>query len=111
MVLFKLQVKVPFSKREDAIELFNFFLGPVSVLPGLIDAGLYIDQDSNELMLLEEWRTKKDMERHICSEEFKNVLAVMEFAEEQPDVQFFISPTIKGIDWLKELRASGFHHN
>jgi len=108
MVLFKLQVKVPYSKREEAIELFNLFLGPVVVLPGLIDAGLYIDLVGDEMVLLQEWHSKKDMERHICSEDFKNILAVMEFAEEQPDVQFFMSPTIKGIEWLKELRASCF---
>ena len=59
-------------------------------------------------MLLEEWRSQEDMKRHICSDDFKNVIAVMEFAEEQPDVQFFMPSAIKGIKWLKELRASCF---
>ena len=108
MVLFRLQVKVPYSKREEAIELFNLFLGPVLFLPGLIDVGLYTDLRGDEMKLLEEWRSKEDMERHICSEDFKNILAVMEFAEEQPDVQFIMSSEIKGIEWLKELRASCF---
>ena len=111
MVLFKLKVALPYSKREEVIELFNTFLAHVMFLPGLTDAGIYTDIDGDEIILLEEWRSKEEMERHLRSEEFKNVIAVMEFAKEQPDVQFVLASTTKGIEWLQELRAFELNPN
>jgi quinol monooxygenase YgiN len=106
MVFFKLQVKVPFAKRAEAVELFNTFIGPVLVMPGLIGAGFYDEVEGDEMVLMEEWRSQKDMERHLCSEEFKNVLAVMDFAEEQPEIHFHTVSSTRGLEWLKQLRLS-----
>ena len=104
-VILKLQVKVPFSKREEAIEIFNTFLEPLRVHPGLISAGIYAEIEDDGLLLLEEWNARDHLTRHVQSHDFKKILAVMDMALEQPVIQFETISCSQGFELVEKLRA------
>jgi quinol monooxygenase YgiN len=101
----KLHVKVPFSKREETIEIFNTFLEPLRVHPGLISAGVYAEIDDEGLLLLEEWNGRDHLARHVQSDDFKKILAVMDLALEQPVIRFDTVSSSHGFELLERLRS------
>ena len=106
-VVFKLLIRVPFNKREEIIEVFNALLEPLRVHPGLLRAGLYTEIDDTRLLLMEEWNARDNLTRHIQSNDFKKVLAVMDMALEQPVIQFDTISSREGFELVENLRAKG----
>jgi quinol monooxygenase YgiN len=104
-IILKLLVKVPFAKREEAIEVFHVFLEPLRVHPGLASAGVYAEIDDDALVLLEEWNTSEDLARHLKSNDFKKILAVMDMALEQPIIQFHTISSSQGFELIESLRG------
>jgi quinol monooxygenase YgiN len=97
----RLQVKVPFSKQEETVEIFNTFLEPLRVHPGLISAGIYTEIDGDGLLLLEEWSARDHLTRHVQSNDFKRILAVMDMALEQPVIQFDTISSSQGFELVE----------
>ena len=58
--------KMPSSKRVEAIDLFDSFIGPVSVQPCCLGTGLYAEiNNGDDMVLLEEWYSRHGLERPI----------------------------------------------
>ena len=105
MIILKLHLKLPFSRFDEALELFDSFLGPVLVHPGLISAGIYSGIEQGALMLLEEWRNREDMIQHLISNDFNKVMAVMDLAVEQPEIYFHTVSSKEGFELLETVRG------
>jgi quinol monooxygenase YgiN len=71
--------------REDALQVLRSLLGPVRSHPGCLATRLMRDeQDEGVLTWVEHWQTREDHERHIRSDAFRRLLAVMDLAAEPP---------------------------
>lgn len=105
MVIVKLRIKMRPSERANALDLFESFIGPVLVQPGCINASLYSDiNNDDDLVLLEEWKSKRDLERHILSDDFQIFLAIMELADELPEISFHVISSSMGMELIKRVR-------
>ena len=106
MIIVKLRVKVPSGERADVIDIFDSFIGPVSVQPGCVSAKLYAEiNNDDDLILLEEWDSQKNLERHIRSDDFHKFLAVMDMAKEQPEISFHTVSSTQGFELLEGLKG------
>jgi len=57
--------------------------------PGCLSIHLYKDLQENNTFLLEEvWRTEEDLHLHIRSEEYDNLLLILEMALTDPEIKF-----------------------
>ncbi len=69
---------------------------------------LYQDaEDSNALTLQQEWTSSTALERHIRSDHYLTVLAVMELAVERPEVEFVTASGRAGIELIEKIRGGG----
>lgn len=59
--------------------------------------------DSGGVLLVEEWETAGDLERHIHTPVFRRVLAVLELSYTPPDVFYVETARLRGIEWIAEV--------
>lgn len=105
MIIFTLSFKVSSSKRKDVISLFDSLVGPLSVKPGCIRVALLSNVNAHEdLMLLEEWQSRKELDKHIRSDEFRRILALMDLADESPRTRFYHVSSTEGFEVIEKAR-------
>ena len=85
-------------------------LGPLTELcrdaPGCLSCHIYGDlQEENVLMLEEAWRAEEDMEIHLRSVEYRNLLLVLELALEPPEIRFDAIASSTGIESIEKARG------
>jgi len=74
---------------------------------GCLGCHIYEDlQEDNVLTFEEMWRSEEDLERHLRSKEYRNVLLVMEMALKHPEVRFNTVSTSTGIETIEKARSS-----
>jgi quinol monooxygenase YgiN len=104
MIVVTLLLKVASAKRADVITLFESFIGPVSVQPGCLSVNLYSNTSNADLLLIEEWDSHMNLERHIRSDNFRKILALMDMADEKPEITFQAVSSTKGLEFVEKLR-------
>jgi quinol monooxygenase YgiN len=101
-----LKIKFDPQNQEKAIEIINFILERIRVKSGCASCHFYQDTSSNGVfLLLQEWETRADLERHICSEEFYHILTLIELASELPEIRFNTISKKEGIETIESLRG------
>ena len=93
---------------EELLAALRFLITATQLEPGCKGCSAWAEPNST-VHYLEQWESEADMRRRVRSPRFTSLLAVMESAEEQPDVQFdFVSRT-RGIEWVAEIRDAAPH--
>ena len=65
---------------------------------------VYQDAQKAQTILLEEaWKSEEELDHHLRSDGFRDVLVVMEMAVEPPEIQF---STIAGVTGIERARAA-----
>jgi quinol monooxygenase YgiN len=106
MIVVTLRVTVPARKRREILQTLRSVAGPTRVAAGCLSCHLYQDaEDENALGLVEEWRTEADLLRHLRSDQYRKVLAVMECAVELPEIKFNSVSHVAGLEAIEAARA------
>ena len=72
---------------------------------GCLGCHIYGDlQEENVLILEEIWRAEEDLELHLRSDEYRNLLLVMEMALKQPEIRFDTISSSTGIETIEKAR-------
>ena len=88
-----------------ALELINSVIERLMVSPGLISYGIYQDVlCRNSIMILEQWQSKAALDRFICSDEYRSILALIELASQSPEIHFYALSKIGGMEIIENLR-------
>jgi quinol monooxygenase YgiN len=108
MVIVSLKITVPPDKRLDALQTVRPILGPTRVKPGCISTTFYQDQDDPDtLVLIEKWETQSELEVHIQSNEYRNILALMDLSTRFPEVKVKTVSKTEGLEFIKTVRGCG----
>lgn len=106
MVQTLLRLKVIPENQDKAVEIINFILERIQVESGCVSCHFYQDTSSNGVfLLLQEWETRADLERHICSEEFYHILALIELASEPPEIRINTISKEEGLETIESVRG------
>jgi quinol monooxygenase YgiN len=77
------------ERRSDLLETMRGMLEPARVERGCLSYRLYEDvENRNAFVLLGEWKTQKDLERHIRTDNQRRLLALMDLLSEQSELRF-----------------------
>ena len=77
---------------------------PTRVERGCLSFRLYQDvENRNTFVLLEEWATQEDLERHICKDNQRQLLTLMDLLSEQPELRFNTVSHTAGMDLIEEV--------
>jgi len=70
---------------------------------GCVTCTVWSDLEST-VRYVEEWATEQDVNRRMRSEPFTALLAVMDRAEQPPEVRFDFYTLSRGLDYVEEIR-------
>jgi quinol monooxygenase YgiN len=109
LIIAILKMVVRPEKRSDLTETLKGMLQPARVERGCLSYRLYEDvENRNAFVLLEEWATQEDLERHLSRESQSRLLALMDLLSEEPEVQFNTVSQTEGMDLIGDvLKAKG----
>ena len=108
MIQAAVTIVVAAPKRNEILKSMRSIVGPTQAQQGCVGCSVQIDAvDANVLTLIQTWRTRADLERHVRSDTYRTVLAIMESSEEPPEVAFRTISKTEGLEAVEKLREQG----
>jgi quinol monooxygenase YgiN len=107
MYVATLRFSVPPEKKADAIAVLRSLCSQADAMPGCQLCRLYdnvgLDDGDDELLLIERWTTKGNMEKHILSPVFQQLIEILDFASAPPELMFHRIAATAGIELVEDL--------
>jgi len=98
---------MPADKMDEALPILQSIAGRTRLELGCIDCSVLRDAEDAQVIILKEiWRSEDAMLRHLGSEEYRNVLLVMEMCSEQPVVRFDTITGSTGVETIEAARST-----
>jgi quinol monooxygenase YgiN len=89
MILATIRMTIPLRKCDNVLKIIKSLIEKTRKDSGCLSVDLYKDLQENNTFLLEEvWRTEEDLHLHIRSEEYRNLLLILEMALTEPEIKF-----------------------
>jgi quinol monooxygenase YgiN len=100
-----IRMKIPPSKSDEALKILRSIAEQCGYAPGCLSCHLYKDlREKNVLMFEEVWRNEEDLALHLRSDEYLNLLLVLEMAVEQPEIRFDTITGSTGLETIEKAR-------
>ncbi len=107
MVLATIRMLLPHQKRGEALKILRSIAEQSRVQPGCLSSRIYGDlEEENVLMIEEMWRDQEALGHHLRSEEYRNLLLVVELAIECPEIKFNSISSSTGIETIEKIRSN-----
>jgi len=100
-------VRMTFSKKNicEAMNFLRSIAERSNVQPGCLSCGIYRNgQDDNILKFEQLWSDQGNLDNYLRSEEYRQLLLVMEIAIEQPEIRFDTIAHSTGIETIEKAR-------
>jgi quinol monooxygenase YgiN len=108
MILATLRMAIPLSKRGEALKILKSMVARNQAQPDCVFSRICEDVlEDNVLQFEEMWRSEEELERHLRSEKYREVLLVMEMALKHPEVRFNTVSTSTGMETIEKARSHG----
>ena len=106
MILATIRMTIPPQKSGEVLKILRSMADQWRYDPGCLSCHIYGDlQEKNVLMLEEVWRTEEDLDLHLRSDEYRNLLLVLEMAVKQPEIRFDTISSSTGIETIEKARS------
>jgi quinol monooxygenase YgiN len=105
--MFRSTIRMTLSAERigEAIGILNRVVERTRVEPGCDGCYLYRDAQEESVVTLEEiWSNKEQMDRHLRSPDYQQLLLVMEMASAAPEVRFDTVVSSTGIETIERAR-------
>ncbi len=100
-----LRMVIPRERRGEVLQILNPIVERIRLEPGCLACNIYQDvREARVIMLEEVWRCEAEMERHLRSDQYRNILLVMEMALEPPEVRFEEISRSTGVETIERMR-------
>ena len=105
MIHSTVRMALPAKKLTEALGILCPLAERVRVEHGCLECRVYRDaQEDNVLMFEEMWQSEADSNRHLRSQQYRELLLVMEMASAKPEVRFDRVSHSTGIETIEEPR-------
>ena len=106
MITVSLGFRVSHKRRKDFMNSARLILGPTRIQPGCISCRLYQDLDeSDAVFLVEEWDSRKKLDRHLNSDQYRVILSLMEGSDRFPDIKINTISKTEGLEAIEAVRS------
>ena len=107
MVISTIRMAIPAAKHNDALKILRSIAGQSRDDQGCISYSVYRDiEDDNVLMIQGNWKSEENMDQHVRSDEYRNLLLVLEMSLKQPEIRFDTISSSAGIETIEEIRST-----
>ncbi len=105
MIQTTIKLKLPPSRMQEAMAILRPLAGWTKTVPGCLKCELHRDVlDDDALVFHDSWNTEEDLQRHLRSREYRDLLLVMEMAKEPPEVRFDVITDSSGFEAIEKAR-------
>jgi quinol monooxygenase YgiN len=106
MILATVRMTIPPQKSGEVMKILRSMAEQCRDDPGCLSCHIYGDlQEKNVLVLEEVWRTEEDLDLHLRSGEYLNLLLVLEMSLKQPEIRFDTISSSMGIEAIEKARS------
>jgi len=105
MVLASVRMTIPARKFGEALRILRSVAEQTRVQPGCLSCQVYRNGQEDNVLLFEQlWGNEADLERHLRSDEYRQVLMVIEMAMKKPEIRFDTILSSSGIETIEKAR-------
>jgi len=106
MIISTVKIAASPENRKEILEILFSVKGPSEGATGCISCFIYQDLENEQAITYEEvWQSKKDLDTHLRSDLYRNILAAMDMSSKPPEVRFNTVSTTEGMELVKEARG------
>ena len=89
---------------QDLLDALRFATTIPAAEPGCRSSSIWREAGtSSAVLLMEEWESPQAMERHMSSQAFRRLLAVLELSRTPPEIRYVQSSRLRGVDWMRQV--------
>ena len=109
MMVLILRMKVRPGNSDELLQVIRRMLEPTRVEQGCLGFRFYQDiEDRNAYTFIEEWESREDLEAHIHTESYRELLAVMDLLlAEPPQLDIHTVSQTAGIEFIEAVLGGG----
>ncbi len=108
MIIVRITMNVLSEKQKELVQTVLSMMGPMKKETGCMSYALFCDiEDQNLLTLLEEWRTRKDLDHHLQSEMFSVLLGTKSLLNEPHEINIYTIHQSEGQEAVHAVRGKG----
>lgn len=105
MIVIRITMNVIPGKQLEMTQTLLSMIEPTKNEVGCLSYGFFCDiQDNKRFCLLEEWKTRKDLDHHIASRRFGVLLGTKSLLQEPLDIQIHTVSHWEGMDAVHKIR-------
>jgi|SRR6185369_14909052 quinol monooxygenase YgiN len=94
------------EERRHLLTILRSVQGPIKAQPHNQCCRVYEEDGFDGAVLyMERWDSEPEFERHVRSEAYRRILAVIEFSRKPPEIVFDYVTTSRGMDLIEALRG------
>jgi quinol monooxygenase YgiN len=107
MMMTSIKIILPRKHKKDVFEALVRFKQLTEISMGCISCHINRDvEKTNTITYSEEWQSRHDLEKHIRSPNYRQVLEIIELSVQEPEIKFFTVSKIEGLEVVKTIRIS-----
>lgn len=100
-----LRLKINKANEDKAAEIINHITERIRVKKGCTTFRYYNDfKDKDLFLLVQEWESKNAFKKHLHSNEFRLVLALIDLASEFPEISFNTISREEGLELISSFK-------
>ena len=109
-VVLSLRVRAPEERREDILRSIRSLIGPATAEKACLACQVFQEaRDPNSITFVQAWTSRAQLDRHVRSHQYRNLLSVLDLSHTAPEVRLDdVSPLNRGIDVLAAIAAGDF---
>ncbi len=107
MIVVRITMNVLPEKQKELVQTILSMIGPMESQGGCLSYALFCNmEDKNLLNLIEEWQTRKDLDRHLRSEMFGVFLGTKSLLIEPHGIHIYTIHRSEGIEAVYNARGN-----
>jgi quinol monooxygenase YgiN len=106
MIQATIRMTIPNQKSSEVMKILRSEVELCRDEPGCLNCHLYGDlQEKNVLVLEEIWNSEEELNLHLRSDKYRNLLLVLEMSPHQPEIRFDTISSSAGLETIEKARA------
>jgi len=103
MIHATIRMTLPVQKVEEVVGILSSVAERTRFKPGCVSCRVYHDTQEKQVIMFDEvWRTQEDLDSHLRSADYRNVLLVVEMADEKPEITFNPLSDSSGVETIEK---------
>jgi len=107
MMIATIKIILPNKRRKEILEALCRFKQSAEISYGCIRCQITRDVDKQNIITYsEEWQSREDLERHIGSQKYWQLLEIIELSAQAPEIKFYTISKTEGLEAVEAVRIS-----